>query len=44
MLSGGVGYAGGRKRNQSLVNLQLVASLVGVLLAFNLMTEVRLLG
>ncbi|KAI3433659.1 hypothetical protein D9Q98_003468 [Chlorella vulgaris] len=39
VLSGGVGYAGGRKRNQSLVNLQLVASLVGVLLAFNLMTE-----
>lgn len=38
--SGAVGYAGGARRNANLVNLQLVASVVGILLAFQFLGEV----
>jgi len=38
--SGFVGYLGGMKRNSNLVNAQLVASIVGILLAFQFMSEV----
>lgn len=41
VLSGVAGYVGGARRSPSLVNLQLVASLVGILLAFSVISEVR---
>ena len=37
---GAVGYVGGSRRNANLVNLQLVASIVGILLAFQFVGEV----
>ena len=40
MATGAVGYVGGTKRSANLVNLQLVASIVGILLAFQFMGEV----
>lgn len=36
---GAVGYAAGHKRNANLVNLQLVGSIVGILLAFQFISE-----
>lgn len=44
VLSGVAGYAGGARRSPSLVNLQLVASLVGILLAFSVISEVGRAG
>lgn len=38
--TGALGYVGGIKRNPNLVNLQLVATIVGILLAFQFMGEV----
>ena len=40
MVSGAVGWVGGHRRSANIVNLQLVASLVGILLAFNFIGEV----
>jgi hypothetical protein len=40
MLSGAVGWVGGQRRSANIVNLQLVASLVGILLAFSFVSEV----
>ena len=41
VVSGAAGYVGGRRRSANIVNLQLVASLIGILLAFNMISEVR---
>jgi len=38
--SGLVGYIGGRRRSANLINLQLIASVVGMLLAFQFLGEV----
>lgn len=40
VLSGGLGYLGGAKRSPNLINLQLVLSIVGILLAFQFVGEV----
>lgn len=39
--SGAAGVWGGRRRNSSMVNLHLLGCLLGTLLAFSLVTEVR---
>ncbi|EFN59366.1 hypothetical protein CHLNCDRAFT_49913 [Chlorella variabilis] len=39
VVSGAAGYVGGRRRSANIVNLQLVASLIGILLAFNMISE-----
>lgn len=41
MASGAAGYLGGRRKSSAAVQLQLVACLVGVLLGFGLINEVR---
>ncbi|PSC68859.1 hypothetical protein C2E20_7570 [Micractinium conductrix] len=40
MASGAVGYMGGRRRSANLTNAQLIACLVGTLLAFSFVSEV----
>ena len=40
MASGALGYLGGTKRSSNLINLQLVLSIVGILLAFQFVGEV----
>lgn len=41
MASGAAGYMGGRRKSAAAVQLQLVGCLVGVLLGFGLINEVR---
>jgi hypothetical protein len=38
--SGALGYAGGARKSSNLINLQLVASIIGVMLAFQFVGEV----
>lgn len=40
IVCGGIGYLGGTKRSANLINLQLVISIVGILLAFQFVGEV----